>query len=254
MGGWASEARISVEATPGAQTEEDLAPTPLRPLLHLDGIVASVEDEQGDALFLSQPTEQSLNLLDGDHVGILHGMDAQGVHWGGPALADEIEPGDELVGPSGDDRLPRRVARMMVVETTLGTALGIAAIPHAHVHAIDWRRFAPGKRMADEQFPQGFSVDASSPEGSIKAAPAAAMGNLEAQVNGRRDAIGGEESIGKVEESIGPAMEAFVERLTEGGQSMESVCGLHNVLIMHLPRACRIPYLPAGLKRKLRPQ
>jgi extracellular elastinolytic metalloproteinase len=52
----------------------------------------------------------------------------------------------------------------MVVETTLGTALGIAAIPHAHIHGIDGRRFAPGKRMACEQFPQGFSVDPSSPE------------------------------------------------------------------------------------------
>jgi hypothetical protein len=29
VGGWASEARIGVEATPGAQTYEDLAPTPL---------------------------------------------------------------------------------------------------------------------------------------------------------------------------------------------------------------------------------
>jgi hypothetical protein len=96
----------------------------------------------------------------------------------------------------------------MVVEITLGTALGIAAIPHAHVHGIDGRRFAPGKRMADEQFPQGFSVDPSSPEGSIKAAPAAAMRNLEAQVNGRRGAIGGEESIGEFEESIGPGVKA----------------------------------------------
>jgi hypothetical protein len=49
----------------------------------------------------------------------------------------------------------------MIVETTLGTALRIAALAHAHVHGIDGRRFAPGKRMADEQFPQGFSVDPS---------------------------------------------------------------------------------------------
>jgi hypothetical protein len=68
------------------------------------------------------------------------------------------------------------------------------------------------------------------------------MGNLEAQVNGRRDAIGGEESIGEFEESIGPRVKAFVEGATEGGQSMESVGGLHNVPIMHSPTAPCIPY------------
>jgi hypothetical protein len=133
----------------------------------------------------------------------------------------------------------------MIVETTLGTALRIAALAHAHVHGIDGRRFAPGKRMADEQFPQGFSVDLSSPEGSIKAAPAAAMRRLEAQVNGRRDAMG-------AEESIGPRVKTFVEGVTEGGQSMKSVGGLHNVPIMHSPKASRIPYPPVALKRRLR--
>ena len=68
------------------------------------------------------------------------------------------------------------------------------------------------------------------------------MRRLEAQVNGRRDAIGGEESIGEFEESIGPRVKAFVERITEGGQSMESVGGLHNVPIMHSLSASRIPY------------
>src|SRR5215212_7747999 len=153
VGGWASEARIGVEATPGAQTEEDLAPTPLKPLLHLDGIVARVEDEQGDAArFFSEPTEQSLYLFDGDHVGVLHGMDAQCVNRSSPALAHEVELCDELVGPARDDGLPRRVAGWMVVETTLGTALGIAAIPHAHIHGI-YGRLASGKRMVNEQPP-----------------------------------------------------------------------------------------------------
>jgi hypothetical protein len=39
---------------------------------------------------------------------------------------------------------------------------------------------------------------------------------LEAQVNGRRDAIRGEEGVGELEEGVGPAVEAFVERATEG--------------------------------------
>jgi hypothetical protein len=35
-------------------------------------------------------------------------------------------------------------------------------------------------------------------------------------VNGRRDAIGAEESIGEFEESVGPKVKAFVEGVTEG--------------------------------------
>lgn len=99
--------------------------------------------------------------------------------------------------------------------------------------------------MAGEKFPQGFSVDAPSLERSIKAAPTATMRCLEAQLNGRRDAIGGEESIG-------PTVKARVEGVTEGAQRLESIGGLHDGHIMHSPTASRIPYLPVGLKRKLR--
>jgi hypothetical protein len=42
------EARVSVEAPPRAQAEEDLARTPLESSLDLDGVVTRVEDEQGD--------------------------------------------------------------------------------------------------------------------------------------------------------------------------------------------------------------
>ncbi len=46
-----------------------------------------------------KPTQQSLDLLGGDHAGVLGGPDALlYVHEGGPALADEVELCDELVG------------------------------------------------------------------------------------------------------------------------------------------------------------
>jgi hypothetical protein len=54
--GRAGEVRITVEATTCAQTDENLARATLKPLLQLDGIVARVEDEQGDALFLPKPS------------------------------------------------------------------------------------------------------------------------------------------------------------------------------------------------------
>jgi hypothetical protein len=40
----------------------------------------------------------------------------------------------------------------MVVETTLGAALGVAAIPHANVYGVD-ECFALSKRMAGEKPP-----------------------------------------------------------------------------------------------------
>jgi hypothetical protein len=48
----------------------------------------------------------------------------------------------------------------MVAVTSLGTALRIEAIPHAHVHGIDGR-FASSKRMVREQPPQSLGVDSS---------------------------------------------------------------------------------------------
>jgi len=74
----------------------------------------------------------------------------------------------------------------MVVETTLGAAFRVAAIPHAHVYGID-RRLVPSKRMEGEKFPYGLSIDPSLAERGIKAAPTPTMLGLETQVNGRRD-------------------------------------------------------------------
>src|ERR671912_534137 len=119
-GGWTSESRIGVEAATRPQTEEDLARPSLKPLLHLDGIVTGVEDEQeGRGLFLSESTQQSLHLLGSDQVGVLHGMDTLHIHGGTPTLADEVELGDELVGPSGYDGLASGVAGRMVVVAAL---------------------------------------------------------------------------------------------------------------------------------------
>jgi hypothetical protein len=61
------------------------------------------------------PPQQNLHLLGGHLVGVLGGPDALHVEGGGPTLADEVELCDELVSPSGHDRLAGRVARRMVI-------------------------------------------------------------------------------------------------------------------------------------------
>jgi hypothetical protein len=251
VGRWTSETRIGIEAASRSQTDEDLAHNSLQPLLHLDGIVASVEDEQGsDPLLLRREAQKRFDLLGGYLVGVLRRAHALHVEGGAPALADEVEPGDEPVGPSSHDGLASRVARRMVVVSALGAALRVAAIPHAHVHRVDGRCcFASSKRITCEQSPQSFSIDPSSIQCGVKAAPAATMRRLEAQMNGRRNAIRSEESVGELEESIGPAVETFLERAAEGAKSIGRS---HDATIMHSPTALRILCLPAGLKRKFR--
>jgi hypothetical protein len=97
-----AQARVAVEAAPGAQADEDLARAPLQSLLHLDGIVARIEDEQRGSVGPTRrkgPPQQRPHLLGGDRVGVLGGSDAPHVHGSGPALAHEAQLCDELVGP-----------------------------------------------------------------------------------------------------------------------------------------------------------
>jgi len=110
--------------------------------VQLHRVVARVEDEHGSneeipLLHGRPPREERPDLLRGDLVGVPCGVDALRVHGGGPTLAEEVELGDELVAPSGDDWLAGGVARGMVVEASLGTTLGVAAGPHAHVDGVD---------------------------------------------------------------------------------------------------------------------
>jgi hypothetical protein len=192
-----------------------LARTSLEPLLQLHRIVSSIEDEQRSGpllllLVLMREAHKRSHLLGGYLVGVPRGVDASHVHGGGPTLADEVELCDELVGPSGDDGLPGGVAGRMVVETSLGATLCVAAIPHANVYGIDWG-FASSKRKASEHSAQSLGIDSSTAERIVEAAPATAVRRLQAQVNWRRDCLCGEKGVGEFEECVSAAMEAVVE-------------------------------------------
>ena len=107
----------------------------------------------------------------------------------------------------------------MVVEATLGAALRVRAGPYAHVHGVDGR-VSPGERMTGEQPPEGSFVDAPPVQRGVEAAPAAAMGGLEAQVNGGMDGLGAEDGIGEFEEGIGSAGKTLVERTAEAAEGV----------------------------------
>jgi hypothetical protein len=241
VGAGASEARIPVEATSCPQ-DEYLARGSLKPPLQLDRIVARVEDEKGNIASHGGSSEQLFDLLRGYRVCFMVRTDALHAYRDGPALADEVELCDELVSPPGHDGLARGVAGRMIVVSSLRAAFCVASGPHAHIHRINGRLIlvACGERMSDEQPPQSLGVDASAIQRGVEAAPAATMRRLEAQVGGRRGAAGGEDCVGKLEEGIGPTMEAFVERATE---AVESVVGSHDAPILHSPRVLRTSYL-----------
>jgi hypothetical protein len=150
-----AQARVAVEAAPGAQADEYLAWAPLQSLLHLDGVVARIEDEQRGSVSPTRrkgPPQERPHLLGGDLVGLLGGSDALHVHGSGPTLAHEVQLCDELVCPARHDGLAGGVARRMVVVAALRTTFRVAAIPHANVYGVD-RRLALSKRMTGEKPP-----------------------------------------------------------------------------------------------------
>ena len=229
---------VAIEAPPRPQADEDLARAPLQSPLQFDGVVARVENEQrsgSSGLLLSESAQQSPDLLGGDRVRFLIRTDALHIYRGGPALAHEAQLCDELVGPSCYDRLAGGVAGRMVVEAALGARLCIAAGPHADVHGVAARftRASDGKRMTGEEPPHDFGVDPSPVERRVEATPAATMRRLEAQVGGRRDsAVRVQDGVGELEEGVASAVEAAVERVAEG---VESIVRFHDASIMRSP-------------------
>ena len=126
----------------------------------------------------------------------------------------------------------------MVVVSSLGTALRVASGPDARVHGVDGSCSAPCERMADEQVAQDLGVDTSTGQSRIEASPSAPVRGLEAQVDGRRSgSVRGEDGVGELEEGVGPAVEAIVERTAE---VVESIGRFHDVPIMRSPRGLRI--------------
>jgi hypothetical protein len=70
--------------------------------------------------------------------------------------------------------------------------------------------------MAGEQLSEGFVVDPSPPECYVEAALTPTMRGPEAKVNGRRyGAVGDEDGVRALEESVAPAVEAFMEGVAE---------------------------------------
>jgi hypothetical protein len=118
----------------------------------------------------------------------------------------------------------------MAIVAAPGAGLRVAPGPHAHVHGIDGMLvLACGERVSGEQPPQSLGVDPPPVQRGVKAAPTTAMRCFEAQMDGRRNSVRGEDGVGEFEEGVGPAVEAFVERVAEG---VESVVGFHDAFIM----------------------
>jgi hypothetical protein len=172
--------RVGIEAPPRTQSNQKLHARAFETLLELDGIVARVEDEERRTpLPLRQSLKQGPHPLCGDLVLVLGRMETPEIQRGNPTVALEAQLGNELVGPSSDDRLACRVTGRMVVETPLGTALGVAAGPDTHVHGVHCGAvFLKG--VGGNELSEGFGVHHSLAQCCVETAPAAMVERLEA--------------------------------------------------------------------------
>src|SRR5829696_7480222 len=96
------------------------------------------------------------------------------IHRRYPGVAREADLGNELVGPTRDDGLSGRVAAGMIVISSLGVRLRIAAGPRSDVHRVDGRTIlvVASHRVAGQEIPHGVLVDPSLAQGGVEAAPA----------------------------------------------------------------------------------
>src|SRR5215207_2007392 len=115
----------------------------------------------------------------------------------------------------------------MVVVPSLRARLRIASRPHRNVQGVD-RGIAVvsvSKGVPREQSPQTSFVHAPHTKCGVEAAPAAPMDGRQAQVRWRGDGARGEQRVRKLEEGIGSAIQAPVERAPEGAWRLGQ--GLH---------------------------
>ena len=104
-------------------------------------------------------------------------MDAPRLYRGDPAVADEVEPYDELVGPTGNDRLADRVKREMSIVSMQRAALGVAARPHANFYGVH-RWYLASERIVTELHTQRLGVDMSPAQRGVEAASTATVHRL----------------------------------------------------------------------------
>jgi len=77
--------------------------------------------------------------------------------------------------------------------------------------------------VAGEQLAQRPFFDLPAAQGGVEAAPAAPVGASQAQVDRRRNRACGKQGVGQLEERVGSAVEASVERVPEGAQAVEGL-------------------------------
>jgi hypothetical protein len=70
--------------------------------------------------------------------------------------------------------------------------------------------------VTGEQVPQGLFVDPAAPKGSVEATPTPPVDGRQAQVDRRRNQAGAKQGVSQLEQCVGSAAEAPVERISEG--------------------------------------
>jgi hypothetical protein len=209
-----------VEATAGAEADQNDNGEGVQALRQLDRIVVGVKDDKRWGPPRSEPAEQLCDLFHGNRSGMLSGMHALDVERGGPAVRSRGALGQPLVRPPGDDRLPSGVARRMVGVTALGTGCRITG-PDAQVDGGDRMRIRCS--VPRQHGPQGRHVEATLGQGVVEAPPPTAMRGEQAHVRQRGDRLRRQQRIGQLEQGIGTAMEAVMQGGAEGAEQLQIV-------------------------------
>jgi hypothetical protein len=108
----------------------------------------------------------------------------------------------------------------MVGVAPLRRALGVAARPGRHINSEHQR--VGGRQGTGEQVTQPLDVDAAAGQGGIRAAPAAPVSRLQAQVRQRRERrLAAEQGITQLEQRIGAAGERAMQLGSERTEPRE---------------------------------
>jgi site-specific DNA recombinase len=201
--------RVGVEAAVRPQPHQHRHPLGGQVQGELGGVVAAVEHKQRHGPAGGQPAKQRPDLRGGGLVGVLQGVQAAGVHRGGPGVAVKAQLRDPLEGPAGDDRLAGRMAGGVVVVAARRRALGVAAGPSGHVDREHQR--VGGWQDAHQQVAQPANVDAPAGQRIVGATPAAPVGRLEAELGHRGDRRGAQQRVAQLEQRVGAAGEAGMQ-------------------------------------------
>src|SRR5262249_26278480 len=136
----------------------------------LSRLIACIEDEDGQLSALRRALQQLFDLLDGDQIHVVIGLESTDLPRSCPTVMREADLGNPMVGPACYNRLSGRVTGRMMVKGAFGTGFRVTTSPDTGIDRVD--RLACFQRMLGQECLDGFAIDPSIDQRVIDATPA----------------------------------------------------------------------------------